>query len=806
MRTLRRWLALACALAGIARGQSVQWDPPGGALPVGRTSEFDLVCRDCQLRSTPQPPQIPGLVLRYIASSAGDFDLSGIPVTKYVFWGYWSKMQELVIPSFVADTDHGAITVPEAHFEPIPATVGRNKEPLSSAASAVLKAPPEVWVGQVFPLAYTIDADANYQPDWSHTPPDWVHDGIVAEDWDAPVTHDTPTADGKRSGLQYRTRAIALKSGDLELRPERELVNLNVGISVFGPPTPQYEQFSVPCDPVTVTAKALPPAPPGFMGGVGHFTLASHVAPQSAAPREPITWTVELSGTGNWPQIRALPPRAFPPEFQVVHPQLQRTPEPGKVFDARLTEDVVLVPSRPGHFVLPAVTWVYFDPDTGGYQTASTAPTAIDVVGTSTADSESLPTGETQRLPPDPLPLGDLAPLPWDGTTLLLAALCPFALALAGWIALAVRRARATDPALPRREAWTRQRRRLLHIRDAAQAGDQARLRSLLLAWQHDAVTAWNLSQRSPTPESIPDRAESLLWAEADAAIFGPTSELPDDWVARADHSLAEMPPPPFRLGDAFLPRNIFPFLALFAAALLPALAAQARADAWSDYAAGKFSAAEQAWRRALPADAAGKHDVSLALAQQGRWGDAALYASAAFVRDPAQAQIQAQFSAACERSSIDPGPLSRFLAPGPMSRAAEKASPAVWQRLVVACSWLAALGLGLLLLTGYRIARSPWWPIAGLALFAAGLFVGLGAWAGARAYGSAGDARALWVVRPAVMRSIPTEVLAGQMSTPLPPGSIGIPDKTFLSWTRLRFDDGSTGWVRRADLAPLWK
>lgn len=802
----RRWqiAALAWALSGSAGAQTVQWDPPGGALAVGRTTEFDLVCRDCQLRATPQPPQIPGLVLRYIASSAG-FDASGIPVTKYVFWGYWSRMEDLVIPSFVADTDHGGISVAEARFEPIPATVGRNKEPLSSAASAALTVPAEVWTGEVFPVTYTIEADANYQPDWAHAPPDWSHPGIEVEDWTAPQAHDTSSAAGRRAGLQYEARAIALVPGRLTFTPERELVNLNVGIAVFGPPTPQYEQFSVPCEPATVQARPLPPPPPGFLGGVGQFAISAHVAPQSAAPGEPVTWTIELSGTGNWPQIKSLPPRAVPAGFRVVHPQLQRSPDPGKVFDGRVTEDLVLVPSKPGHYVLPAVSWVYFDPARGAYRTVASEPAPLDISGTAPADLAAPPGGEGLRLPPDPLPLGDRRAGPLPAAVRVAAGIAPFFLVAAGWLALALGRARETDPGRARREAWARQRRRLLLIQEAAQANDAARLRPLLLGWQHDSVLAWDLPEPAPTPESIGDRAEGALWAEADEAIYGPQGRLPDDWLVRADQSLDETPPPPFRWERALAPRNLFPFAALLLA-LVPAGFGQTPAGARADYAAGRFASAEAAWRRADPADAAAKCDVSLALAQQGRWGEAASWAAAAFVRHPGQRQIRAQFLAACDRASIEPGPLGRFLAPTVWSRWVELESPAAWQRLAIAGAWLAAAGLFTLLLFGYGRLQAPAWPRAGLALLLAGLAGGFAAWLSGRAYGAAADGDAQWVAQPAVMRSIPTDVQGGQATAPLPPGSIGVPDKRFLGWTRLRFDDGSSGWVRRSDLVPLWQ
>jgi hypothetical protein len=511
-----------------------------------------------------------------------------------------------------------------------------------------------------------------------------------------------------------------------------------------------------------------------------------------------------LSGTGNWPQIAALPVRDVPEGFKVVHPQLQRTPEAGKIFDAKLTEDLVLVPSEAGHFVLPAVHWVYFDPDLGVFQTVSTEPAPIDVTGAAVAETET--SAEALRLPAAVLSLGDLTAAPLSGTLLWIAAGAPFILLLFGWFALALRDARQNDPGMLRRRAWLRQRDRLMRIQMAANGNDTAALRKFLLEWQRDAVTTWGLPQASPTPESIGDRAEGALWAEADGAIFGPKAELPPDWLVRADQSLAAVPPPPFRRSRALAPRHLFPFALMAIAALSLGAAGTDVSNAAGNDEAAKFAEAEPAWRAAPALDAAGKHDVSVALARQGKWGEAVPFAAEAFVRDPAQREIRSQFTATCDRASVDPGPLTRFLAPDPWHRLVQTASPARWQRGAIVAAWIAALGLLLLLLRGYGVLRGARAPIAGLVGLGIGLVGGMISFAAARAYGAAGNAESIWVLRPTVMRPIPTEVAGVQAGTTVPPGAIGVPDREFLNWTRMRFDNGTVGWIREADTTPLWK
>src|SRR5690606_6373084 len=78
--------------------------------------------------------------------------------------------------------------------------------------------------------------------------------------------------------------------------------------------------------------------------------------------------------------------------------------------------------------------------------------------------------------------------------------------------------------------------------------------------------------------------------------------------------------------------------------ALAPCLSPAARATPEQDYANGEFAAAESGWRAAVelaPTDPAAHHNLSLALAQQGRWAEAAAHATVAFVQNPRDPALQ---------------------------------------------------------------------------------------------------------------------------------------------------------------------
>ena len=71
---------------------------------------------------------------------------------------------------------------------------------------------------------------------------------------------------------------------------------------------PRVEQLSVVSNQPELTIKPLPGnAPAGFSGAVGDFKLTTKVVPATAGVGEPVTWTLTLEGTGNWPEITGLP-------------------------------------------------------------------------------------------------------------------------------------------------------------------------------------------------------------------------------------------------------------------------------------------------------------------------------------------------------------------------------------------------------------------------------------------------------------------------------------------------------------------
>ncbi len=823
-RTLPSPFLLAALLAAAPPlpGQSVHWDPPSGSLPVGEVSQLQLVFDDCSPDDTPAPPKVDGLRIDYEGQSSNISMINGtfsrnVSVTYAVLL---SQHQAVEIPAFSVATNKGPLQVPLARFSPAGATVGSSGISLGDAATAQLAPSPEsVWAGEVFDLKYTIDVGTGYYPNWGRGTFDWDPSPLVIEDWSQPEPYETRTGD-PRTGLAYHTRAFARTAGRIRLNPTSQLVNLSVGVTGFGFfQQRQYQQFSVPDGAASIEVRPLPPAPDGFTGAVGDFKVASRVVPVHVKIGDPVTWTVELSGSGNWPEIQGMPSREAPGDFQVIQPKPKRTQPQGKLFDGTLAEDVVLIPTRAGTYELPALSFAYFDPKEGAYKViaAPGATVIIDPAAAAAPAAGAAPQqGEAQNTPSeakapeqpagalgDPVPHSDAAPGPLRRRTLAAACALPFALLGLFWIALAHRRARATDPLRPSREA----RRRIVGTLEDLRSAPSAERSALLIAWQQDSAILWGITHAAPPAASLPDAEWNGLWSEADRCLYSADAALPGDWVARAQAALAGKTLRPFSAARALLPANLLPFLAVALAAAL-ALRPLGAADAEGAYAKGDFASAANAWSRQVaadPLDWSARHNLSLALAQQDRWGEAAAQASAAFVQEPANPSARRQMALACDKAGYVPEPLDALLQSGPLESLARLESPGGWQRTGAEASALAAAAFALFLAAAYGVLRRAWANAAAVTALTVAVLLGSVSIVGYHAYGITADTRSVIVWRAGILRSIPTEADVSQKTTPLSAGSTAIADGAFIDWIRITFPNGETGWVPRAEAVFLW-
>jgi hypothetical protein len=306
-------LLLALGAMTSAFAQTARWQPDRGNLGLGQASEIQLVFENCSPNGTPAVPRVNGVSLE-LAGQSQSTEIVNFNVTRRVLLTYVARPTQrgtVDIPTFDIPTDKGNVRVPAASFTVGDATLGSSGATLDSVIQARLNPPAEpVWAGEVFPLTYTLSIVRRFSAQLASNV-EWSSAPLSVEDWSKPEMGELNSGGEVRNVATYRTRALARTPGPLALSPAQQLVNVQTGTSAFGLfSRPTMEQFAITTPAAGLTVKPLPsPAAADFTGAVGEFTLTSKIVPTTAAPGEPITWTLELAGTGNWPDLGGLPAR-----------------------------------------------------------------------------------------------------------------------------------------------------------------------------------------------------------------------------------------------------------------------------------------------------------------------------------------------------------------------------------------------------------------------------------------------------------------------------------------------------------------
>lgn len=191
--------------------------------------------------------------------------------------------------------------------------------------------------------------------------------------------------------LLFPTRAGALTIPEATLR-------LGVQRGGFFDPGPMAVERRT--KPVTVTAEALP-SEPGYSGAVGRFQARASLDKASVALGEAATLRFEVSGSGNleWieqgPEVKVAGARVFPPQARS-----DLRPAANGLTGTR-TWEYVLVPETAAALEVPALSFRYFDTESGRLQTLETQPLSLRVEG-GTPGSTAPPAAATARPAPRP--------------------------------------------------------------------------------------------------------------------------------------------------------------------------------------------------------------------------------------------------------------------------------------------------------------------------------------------------------------------------------------------------------------------
>lgn len=148
------------------------------------------------------------------------------------------------------------------------------------------------------------------------------------------------------------------------------------GNNPFGNANVSYQDFdyNASSPPVDINVKPLPLTgqPAGFGGAVGKFTVEASLDKPSLSTDDAGSLKITVSGSGNIDMIGA-PKISFPSDFDSYDPKTtDHFNKNSNPFSGTRIFDYVFMPKSAGNYVIPPVSFSYFDPSSKSYKTILT--------------------------------------------------------------------------------------------------------------------------------------------------------------------------------------------------------------------------------------------------------------------------------------------------------------------------------------------------------------------------------------------------------------------------------------------------
>lgn len=205
-----------------------------------------------------------------------------------------------------------------------------------------------------------------------------------------------------QTAILYRTLLFPQKSGDIEIDPANFEAVLRVQNrqqirSIFDDFFATYSNVTKPLTAPGVTVHVLPlPAgkPAGFSGGVGSFTVNSSISSNSITTNDALTVKLSISGKGNMKMVKT-PSIDWPDGFEVYDPKVSNNFK-STTAGVSGSKDIeyLAIARAAGDYVIPPVTFSYYDTNDNTYKTLRTEEYTVHVArGAGETDQTVVTTG-----------------------------------------------------------------------------------------------------------------------------------------------------------------------------------------------------------------------------------------------------------------------------------------------------------------------------------------------------------------------------------------------------------------------------
>jgi hypothetical protein len=154
----------------------------------------------------------------------------------------------------------------------------------------------------------------------------------------------------------------------------------------------QERPVTLASQPQSLRVESLPVVgqPADFAGSVGRFELSASATPVKPGPGDPVTVRTVLKGYGNFDRVSA-PRLSDAGSFRTYDPTSAFEPRDTVGYEGVKRFEQVIIPKDPSVTEIPGLTFTYFDPDAGQYQTVRTAPIPLQISSAGGAAASSAP-------------------------------------------------------------------------------------------------------------------------------------------------------------------------------------------------------------------------------------------------------------------------------------------------------------------------------------------------------------------------------------------------------------------------------
>lgn len=207
-----------------------------------------------------------------------------------------------------------------------------------------------------------------------------------------------------QTAVLYQTLLYPQHAGDIKIEPATFEAVLRVQTraqvrSIFDDFFGSYTNVTKPLTApgVTIKAESLPSGKPkGFSGGVGRFTLNSSISATELSTNDAVTIKIDIAGTGNMKLLKT-PTIDWPEGFEEYDPKVTNNYKTTRAgVSGTKSIEYLAIPRAAGDYVIPAVTFSYFDTEENQYKTLSTPEHTLHIGrGAGDANSAGVQTGET---------------------------------------------------------------------------------------------------------------------------------------------------------------------------------------------------------------------------------------------------------------------------------------------------------------------------------------------------------------------------------------------------------------------------